>query len=94
MHVDDISEISKCNIESCTLRHPQCAVFFKDYTFSKFRGDCSFSHKVNTISNDMQEKEIENFKTELVLLKDDTRMEILEKKGKWQKMRRRTLNLN
>ena len=70
MHISELCETTGCDVKACNLRHPKLCSFFRDYKYCKFFDDCSFSHKIHENLNDALEKEIDDIKENLNLLKE------------------------
>ena len=70
MNIEEKCENSECDVKECTLRHPKVCSFLRDYKFCKFSEYCSFSHSVHNNSNGAFEKEINDIKKQLDILKE------------------------
>ena len=70
MHIEEKCENLECNVKECTLRHPKVCSFLRDYKFCKFSEYCSFSHSIQNNSNDAFEKEIDEIKKQIDILKE------------------------
>jgi hypothetical protein len=59
----------ECNVKECTLRHPKvCSL--RNCKFCKFSEYCSFSYSIQNKSNEVLEKEIDDIKKQLDILKE------------------------
>ena len=70
MHIEEKCENVECNVKECILRHPKVCSFLRDYKFCKFSEYCSFSHSIQNNSNDAFEKEIDEIKKQIDILKE------------------------
>ena len=81
-HIKEICENKKCDINSCTSRHPKICSFYRDFNRCKFGEWCLFKH-VNEDKNSDQEilNKIENL--EKLIKQKDSLINILAEKVKF-----------